>query len=172
MVLELFIGPRLAATTAARWKCTGHTPVPVPSGDGVALEAFFGKTFLTSPFWLALGMVFAILGPFFRPAPIAVGVCAIQAPGSKRCSGFDGLGALGTSLRRSFILIVASQTNTCIGGSGVVAQVGYAYGFIAVDAEALLGCGCRRLRNTGLAAGTPHIVGSLFATNFFRSKLV
>ena len=143
MVLELFIGPRLAATTAARWKCTGHTPVPVPSGDGVALEAFFGKTFLTSPFWLALGMVFAILGPFFFPAPIAVGIRAIQAPGSNRCSGFDGLGALGTSFWRSFVLTVASQTHTCIG-----------------------------LRNTRPATGTPHIIGCFFTTNFFRAKLV
>ena len=141
MVLEVLVGTRLATTTPARWKCTGHTPALVLSGDGLALEAFFGKTFLTSPFWLALGMVFAILGPFFCPAPIAVGVCAIQAPGSKRCSGFDGLGALGTSLWSSFALALASPTHTCIGLRAVVAQVGYTNGLIALGAEALLGCG-------------------------------
>ena len=171
LVLEVLVGTRLATTTPARWKCTGHTPALVLSGDGLALEAFFGKTFLTSPFWLALGMVFAILGPFFFPAPIAVGICASQAPGSKRCSGFDGLGALGTSFWRSFVLTFASQTHTCIGCRGVVAQVAYAYGFVALDAEALLGSGGRSLPDTGLAAGTPHIIGCFFTTNFFRAGL-
>ena len=104
MVLEVLVGTMLPATTPARRKRTVHTPVLILSGDGIALDAFFGETFLTSPCGHALGVVFSVLGSFFCPTTIAVGICTIQAPGSQCCNGVDGLGALGTSLWRSFVL--------------------------------------------------------------------
>ena len=153
MVLEVLVGTMLPATTPARRKRTVHTPVLILSGDGIALEAFFGKTSLTRPFRHALGMVFPVLGACFFPTAVTVGIRTSEAPGSKCCRGFHGLGALRAGFGGFFVLAFACPTQTCIGGSGVVVQMGYTDGFVALDADALLGRGRDRLGGTFLATG-------------------
>lgn len=155
MVVRVFIGSGLPTPTTARWKCTLHAPVLVLPRHCTALEAFFGKTCLASPFRLVLGMIFCVATwALCDAAAIALWICTIATPRAWCCICVQRLGTLDTSLWGFLIFGSASTTDTGIGCGRVHAQVGHTHGFVALDADALLCRGCSRRGFTGFAAQT------------------